>query len=260
MSGQNPQKPPETPDELEILVVSQRIQFYEASFRNSPHPMAFISVSGRFLAVNLSLCELLGYSYHELTSRNTAEITRPEDCEPSKIEMGKMLDGESTWYTMRKAYITKYPLAPLLWVQLTVYPVRDMTSGEIMCFVKHVQPLLNGQLLRAQIEGTPKVLTEGQVLENPYKAEKLPMSVWLIANWKFIISAVVGCVLWYASVNATVGRVPVLETQLKQQGESIQKITGIVESMRDQLNQTGNNQGNRPENRQGDNQRSQPNK
>lgn len=235
------EKPPETPDELEILVVSQRIQFYEASFRNSPHPMAFIGVDGRFLAVNQALCEILGYSYHELTNRKTSEITRPEDCEPAAVEMRKILEGASKWYTMRKAYITKHPMAPLLWVKLTVFPIRDINTGKVMCFIKHVQPLLNGQLLRAQIEGSPKTQTEGQVLENPYRAEKLPMSVWLIANWKFLTSAAVGVVLWYASVNATVGRVPGLEEQIHAQGRDIEKITGIVESMRDQLRGTERN-------------------
>jgi PAS domain S-box-containing protein/putative nucleotidyltransferase with HDIG domain len=63
--------------------------------------------SKRWLQVNQTLCDMLGYSREELVERTWAELTHPDDLAADVDEFERVLRGECDGYKMEKRYIRK---------------------------------------------------------------------------------------------------------------------------------------------------------
>ena len=86
---------------------------------SSPHrsAKAIVAPDGRFLEVNDSLCEIVGYSAAELTALTFQDITHPDDLEADLEFVRQMLAGEIHTYQMEKRYVHKH--GHLVWTLLT---------------------------------------------------------------------------------------------------------------------------------------------
>lgn len=117
------------------------------AFRYSPHGMAFVSLEGRWMKVNKSLCEMVGYSEEELLARTFKDITHPDDL-PDDLEQLRLLKaGKINSYTRVKRYYTKD--GRLIWISLAVSAVRD-ASGEPMYFIGQVQDVTRQRASEAE--------------------------------------------------------------------------------------------------------------
>ncbi|MCH9298058.1 diguanylate cyclase [Pantoea allii] len=85
--------------------------------------MALVSVEGRWLQVNKSLCDTLGYPEHELTKLTFLQITHPDDIYDDQKRLEKLLEGKIYSYTLEKRYFRKD--GEIVWVRLTISLVRD---------------------------------------------------------------------------------------------------------------------------------------
>jgi PAS domain S-box-containing protein len=103
------------------------LEISEETFRNafqySSIGMVLVSIKGKFLKVNDSLCAMLGYAAQELISKTFQEITHPDDLEADLSLLQKTLNGELKNYQMEKRYFTKS--GKVIWVVLNVSLVRD---------------------------------------------------------------------------------------------------------------------------------------
>jgi PAS domain S-box-containing protein len=68
-----------TDRKLAEAALRQSEERFKRAFDNAPIGMALISINGKFLKVNRSLCEILKYSSTELINRNLQDITYPKD-------------------------------------------------------------------------------------------------------------------------------------------------------------------------------------
>src|ERR687884_1274360 len=68
-------------------------QRFRGSFERAATGMALVGTDGRFLRVNRSLCEILGYPERELLGKTFQEITHPEDLDADLDQVRRMLDG-----------------------------------------------------------------------------------------------------------------------------------------------------------------------
>src|SRR5207342_1169795 len=72
----------------------QELRASEERFRNAfesaPFGMCLSGTDGRFLQVNSSLCEMLGYAEQELLKMGWRQLTHPDDLGPS-LQMAKRL-------------------------------------------------------------------------------------------------------------------------------------------------------------------------
>jgi len=94
-------------------------QNFRRIFQEAPIGMAEMALDGKFLQVNLALCQMLGYSATELTNLRSQEITPPEDTEPACQIAKKLLHGGTQCYALEARYICKN--GELLWVNRTTY-------------------------------------------------------------------------------------------------------------------------------------------
>lgn len=123
-------------------LTEQTLEISEETFRNafeySPIGMVLVSVGGRFLKVNKSVCDMLGYTADELITKTFQEITHAEDLEADLTLLQKTLNKEVSGYQMEKRYIKKD--GGVIWVLLNVGIVRDKTEAPLY-FVSQIKDI-----------------------------------------------------------------------------------------------------------------------
>lgn len=117
------------------------------AFRYSPHGMAFVSLDGRWLRVNQSLCDMLGYTEQELLTRTFRDVTHPEDIAADTEQMQLLISGQNMKYNRIKRYYRKD--GKLVWASLAVSAVHD-AAGAPIYFVGQVQDITAQRELEAE--------------------------------------------------------------------------------------------------------------
>ncbi len=111
---------------------------FAGAFEQAPIGMALVAIDGRWLKVNRSLCEVVGYSEAELLCSTFQEITAPEDLGIDLENVRRLLAGEITHYQIEKRYIhADQHLVPVL---LSVSLVRD-DQREPLYFIAQIQDI-----------------------------------------------------------------------------------------------------------------------
>lgn len=80
--------------------------------------MALISPAGRWLKVNKSLCQMLGYSEQELLNLDFQTVTHPDDIKSDLTYIKQMLAQDLNAYQIEKRYLHKS--GTVIWVLLSV--------------------------------------------------------------------------------------------------------------------------------------------
>ena len=96
---------------------------FRLTFELAGSGIANLSLDGRFLRVNRSLCSMLGYSAEELIGRRLKEISHPDDQDFANSKQMRVRSGEIDSVKFEKRYIAKS--GAVVWVVLTVALVRD---------------------------------------------------------------------------------------------------------------------------------------
>ena len=97
-------------------------RFFNA-FEHAAIGMALVSLEGRFMKVNSSLCAMLGYSAGEMLELTFQEITHPEDLWESRERHRRLIAGESGAFKLQKRYYHKS--GAVVWTLISVSLVRD---------------------------------------------------------------------------------------------------------------------------------------
>lgn len=98
-------------------------QFFEKVFRNTYNGIAIIDFEGRFLKLNDSICELLGYSKDELLQMSFMDLTFREDLKKSNKLFKKLVKGEVQEIQIEKRYFHKN--GSVLWVLISASLYRN---------------------------------------------------------------------------------------------------------------------------------------
>ncbi|HEX9221227.1 MAG TPA: PAS domain S-box protein [Gemmatimonadaceae bacterium] len=108
------------------------------AFRQSPHGMAFVDLTGRFIKVNRALCEMLGYTEDELLGLRFADITHAEDVAIDLDQLARLIRREISTYHRIKRYHRKD--GEVIWVSLGVSAVHD-EEGQPIYFIGQMQDI-----------------------------------------------------------------------------------------------------------------------
>lgn len=111
---------------------------FRRSFEDSGIGMAIVSLDGRFLQVNNSLLEMLGYEPDVLVGARFQDITHPEDLAEDLDYYEKTLNGTLNNYVMEKRYLDAQGNA--VWGRLNVSIVRDQ-AGKPIHFIAQIENL-----------------------------------------------------------------------------------------------------------------------
>jgi PAS domain S-box-containing protein len=108
-------------------LAEERLRESEARFRQTfelaASGIAHV-IDGRFVRVNRSLCEILGYSEKQLLNRSVKDISHPEDRNVTDAERARVRSGEIESARFEKRYIRAD--GRVIWVELAIALVRDV--------------------------------------------------------------------------------------------------------------------------------------
>ena len=117
-------------------------------FDHAPIGVAMVSLEGRYLQVNRSLCEILGYTEEELQALTWQEITHPDDLAASSAYACRIVEGEFPKYHLEKRFL--HADGHTVWASLSVSLVRD-TEGKPLYFVSQFQDVTERKALEEQL-------------------------------------------------------------------------------------------------------------
>ena len=127
--------------------LSESEERFRGAFANASTGMALVSPQGKWLQVNQSLCQMIGYSEQELLATTFQAITHADDLDIDLSYVQQMLKGEISTYQMSKRYFHK--LGHIVWVLLSVSLVWDKT-GKPLYFVSQIQDVTDRK--RAEVK------------------------------------------------------------------------------------------------------------
>ena len=131
---------------------------FRAIFEQAAVGVAQVALDGRWMDVNLRLCEIVGYTRDELLAITFQDITHPDDLEADLEFVRQMLAGQIRTYGMEKRYRRKD--GSIVWIHLSVSLVRSH-SGEPEYFISVVQNISERkrgeEILRRLVAGTASV-------------------------------------------------------------------------------------------------------
>jgi diguanylate cyclase (GGDEF)-like protein/PAS domain S-box-containing protein len=111
---------------------------FRSTFDEAAIGMTVSGLDGRFVQVNRSLCNLLGYSEKELLATTFLAITHPDDLGEDLNHTRRLLDGEFDSFQMEKRYL--HADGHAVWVSLSVSLVRD-PEGRPPHFIAQIQDM-----------------------------------------------------------------------------------------------------------------------
>ena len=121
--------------------------------------MGLAGLDGRWLQVNSSLCEIVGYDKPELLALTFQEITHPDDLETDLNAVQQLLKGEIKSFELEKRYIHKQ--GHEVWILLSVSLMRDR-KNQPLYFIAQVQDISDRKLAEEKLKKSEAFLTEAQ--------------------------------------------------------------------------------------------------
>ncbi|WP_431210205.1 PAS domain S-box protein [Puia sp. P3] len=121
-----------------MRLVQEREQQLSQAFRYAPIGMALVSLTGTWIKVNNSVCQLLGYTEDQLLKITFQDITHPEDLDSDLHQLQQLVSGVIETYSMEKRYFHKD--GHIVWALLNVSLVRSDT-GEPLYFVSQIKDI-----------------------------------------------------------------------------------------------------------------------
>jgi len=85
--------------------------------------MALVTPEGRWVSVNRSLCEALGYAEERLLESSFLEVAHPDDVGPIMVQIKKLLEGSIPSYQGEQRFYHK--LGHLVWMLISISLIRD---------------------------------------------------------------------------------------------------------------------------------------
>lgn len=104
------------------------VELFRHAFSQGPVGMSMADpATGRFIAANPALCNMLGYSEEEMLSLTIADITHPEHREHDLAEMQRLARSEIDLFETEKRYLRAD--GGEMWGAVSVSMIRDTTGA-----------------------------------------------------------------------------------------------------------------------------------
>ncbi|MGC9527632.1 MAG: PAS domain S-box protein, partial [Limnospira sp.] len=116
----------------------QSEEIFRSIFTQAGVGIVQTDISGRFLRVNQTFADIVGYGIEELRELTFQELTHPDDLAPDLNCVRQLLAGELQTFTLEKRYIHAGGFS--LWVNLSGSVVRD-GNGKPQYFVGIIQDI-----------------------------------------------------------------------------------------------------------------------
>lgn len=102
-------------------------QRFRGAFEQAAVGIALVDPDGRFLRVNTTLCDIVGYSADELRGRTLTEVTHPDDVPAVAEQIRNMLAGGLSSCSIEKRHVHRDGSAS--WARMTLSLLRDSANA-----------------------------------------------------------------------------------------------------------------------------------
>jgi PAS domain S-box-containing protein len=139
---------------IELVASEER---FRHAFEFAGIGMAIFALDGRWLRVNKSLCEIVGYAEDQLLQKTFQDITHPDDLDTDLALLRELIDGCRRFYQMEKRYFHRD--GHIVWIRLTASLVRD-SAGTPLHGVAQIEDIMERKQLEKNL-----ALARDQALE-----------------------------------------------------------------------------------------------
>ena len=140
--------------------IERTLQESEERFRltidEAPIGMALVALEGRFVRVNRTLCEIVGYTSTELTGLTFQAITHPDDLDADLALLGQLARGEIPRYQLGKRYIRKD--GTIVDIQLSTSILRSR-EGAPLYYIAQIEDITERKRAEAALKDSEQRLT-----------------------------------------------------------------------------------------------------
>lgn len=138
-------------------------QLYRNTFEKAPVSIVNNSPEGKFIKINHTFCEMLGYSEDELMKKTFLEITHPDDQQIS-VQITNRVWKQKSIVNIQKRYIHKD--GNIIWGDVTLLPVFDDNNNPLysIVIIENITEKKNQELLLRVSEEKYKSLFENSPL------------------------------------------------------------------------------------------------
>lgn len=105
------------------VALEQANKDFRATFEQAAVGIAHVGTDLRWLRVNQTLCDMLGYPRQTLLELTFQDITHPDDLHADLALLQRLRDGEIGSYAIEKRY--RHKSGDIIWISLNVSLVRD---------------------------------------------------------------------------------------------------------------------------------------
>jgi PAS domain S-box-containing protein len=152
--------------EAEAALAASEQRFRQA-FDYAGIGMALVALDGRWLRVNPSLCEIVGYPEPELLKKTFQEITHPEDLDRDLAQLESLRAGRVRYYRIEKRYLNRD--GRIVWIHLTASMVRD-PGGQPIHFVSQIEDITTRKRLEHDLLAARDQALEASRLKSEFLA------------------------------------------------------------------------------------------
>lgn len=121
---------------------------FRSAFDNAPIGFALVAADGTFIKVNQALCRIVGHEEPELTSRNLAEITHPDDAQICLDILSDLASGGKGSRRLNGRYV--HGDGRDVWIQADFSPLHS-PGGALRYVIAQIQDVSQEKMLLAEL-------------------------------------------------------------------------------------------------------------
>ena len=136
---------------------------FRSIFENTPIGITMVDGQGRIFNCNRALERYLGYRVAEITGRNIADLTHPEDRESSVQLYRLLVTGDRSFYQIEKRYVRKD--GRIVWGRLAAFAIQD-AAGKFQFGVGMIEDVTARKKAEEEKQGLEMQLLQAQKMES----------------------------------------------------------------------------------------------
>jgi PAS domain S-box-containing protein len=133
----------------EITESLENDRIFRTAFEHAPIGIALVDTDGRWLQVNRSICDMLGYSEAEFRDLTFQDLTFPEDLSGDLHLVRETINGIRRGFQMEKRYVHKD--GRIIWGRLSATLVRNADHTP-RYFISHIEDITQLREDRVQLK------------------------------------------------------------------------------------------------------------